>query len=1197
MIEHTNRSTPYKTRRRLSTGTSLLLALLCWSIPVAAQAELAKGHLKQGEHVTGEMAGRAVHSYKVSIPENKYFHIVVEQLGSALIVALKDPTGAPIVQTHGQSGAYGPLYISAIANTAGDYELRVSAAEEWALAGHYQITLETVRSPGQSDQERIAAEKALAEGQGLLDEVSDKSAAVAEEPRRRALEKFKKAAEGFEVLKDRHGEVLSLYLIGYTYRRLPGQATEAKKIWLRALELAKDLARNDWRLEATIWNDLGLLYRNLYDQQQARSSLGNALRIFEDNRDRRGKASASNNLGLCYGDTGEGHKAIELFQIALEIRRLENDKENEINTINNLAGAYDSIGEFHQALAYAEMALRRWRELKRTNQIPTSLNNVAFAYERLGRWQQAIDHYHDALATGKANKGIEAATLLNLGDLYNKLNDFSRALESYEKSLTLQRELKNQVGEANVLAHIGTVHISLNNLTEALNYLNQARQITENNPALNSQDIQAYTLIGIGDVYRRQKKLAEALREFEGARKFAEAVSDRQQESDVLQKLGETYLAQGDRSKAQEHYAKALTLRRKLEDKLGAATTLYHIASLKLDSNEFDEAASASAESLALFEDLRGSILSKQLRTSYFETAQRCFELYIDVKLHLYRRDKDEKHVADALTANERAHARSLVDALAETSPVISQGVSPGLLQKKQMLAETLNSKAQNRQALLNAREGYQRAYEKDASPARSQTLTRTDHRLASLATDINRLLSEADDLETQLRKDSPGYATLTAPQPLTLNQVQNELLDDKTILLEYSLGDRRSFAFVVTPTSITPVELPKREEIEPVAQRLGAALIARNLPVTGVTPSQRQAQLAKAKTEYAAAASQLSRMVIDPVAPLLGEKRILVVADGALQLIPFTLLQLPVQSDQVARTSAATTPRLLIENHEIISLPSASVLAVQRRELQGRKPAPFAVAVLANPVFDLSDARLKTVRTTGAGRGQTGNQASEADNSSVDLSRGATNLPESLLRSFGDITPGWLPSTLDEAKAIEAVAPRGQTMLALDFKASRATATSAALTQYKIVHFATHGIADPEHPELSGIILSLVDENGVQQDGYLRLHEIYNLKLPAELVVLSACESGVGKQFKGEGLIALTRGFMYAGAASVVASLWKVQTTATSALMTEFYKEMFTNGKKPGAALRAAQLTISQQKRWREPYFWAGFVIQGEWR
>ena len=153
------------------------------------------------------------------------------------------------------------------------------------------------------------------------------------------------------------------------------------------------------------------------------------------------------------------------------------------------------------------------------------------------------------------------------------------------------------------------------------------------------------------------------------------------------------------------------------------------------------------------------------------------------------------------------------------------------------------------------------------------------------------------------------------------------------------------------------------------------------------------------------------------------------------------------------------------------------------------------------------------------------------------------------------------------------------------------------ALSQYKIIHIAAHGVLNSKHPELSAILLSMIDEQGRPVDGLLQLHEIYNLKLPAELVVLSACETGVGKQIRGEGLIALTRGFMYAGAVRVVASLWKVDDAATAALMAQFYKEMFANGKRPAEALKEAQISISKQKRWRDPYYWAGFVLQGEWR
>jgi CHAT domain-containing protein len=183
------------------------------------------------------------------------------------------------------------------------------------------------------------------------------------------------------------------------------------------------------------------------------------------------------------------------------------------------------------------------------------------------------------------------------------------------------------------------------------------------------------------------------------------------------------------------------------------------------------------------------------------------------------------------------------------------------------------------------------------------------------------------------------------------------------------------------------------------------------------------------------------------------------------------------------------------------------------------------------------------------------------------------------------------------EAQAILSLAPRATSFAALDFKASRATAISGELSKYGIIHFATHGLLNNKHPELSGILLSMVDEKGRPQDGFLQLSDIYDLNLPADLVVLSACETGLGRTVNGEGLIGLTRGFMYAGAARIVASLWKVDDAATAALMEQFYREMLTNGLTPAAALRVAQRQISQQKRWRSPYYWAGFVLQGEWR
>jgi CHAT domain-containing protein len=191
----------------------------------------------------------------------------------------------------------------------------------------------------------------------------------------------------------------------------------------------------------------------------------------------------------------------------------------------------------------------------------------------------------------------------------------------------------------------------------------------------------------------------------------------------------------------------------------------------------------------------------------------------------------------------------------------------------------------------------------------------------------------------------------------------------------------------------------------------------------------------------------------------------------------------------------------------------------------------------------------------------------------------------------------GRLPFSREEADAIAGLVSAGSLLKATGFRASRAMAVSGELSRYRIVHFATHGVLNSRQPDLSGLVLSLVDETGEPQDGFLRMNEIYNLRLPADLVTLSACQTALGKEIRGEGLVGLTRGFMYAGAQRVVASLWQVDDLATAHLMQHFYRGMLKEGLRPAAALRAAQIEMAKQKRWASPYYWAGFVLQGEWR
>jgi CHAT domain-containing protein len=321
-------------------------------------------------------------------------------------------------------------------------------------------------------------------------------------------------------------------------------------------------------------------------------------------------------------------------------------------------------------------------------------------------------------------------------------------------------------------------------------------------------------------------------------------------------------------------------------------------------------------------------------------------------------------------------------------------------------------------------------------------------------------------------------------------------------------------------------------------------------------------------------------------VAQRLGGKRLIVVAPGTLSYLPFAALPAP---EGEKRPAGDYEP--LIAKHEVVSIPSASVLSIIRREMAGRQRAAKSVAVLADPVFEESDPRMDEAKNGNSSGKQPATRGADAELSELARAIRTMNFPDA---RYGFTR---LPFSRYEADGVIALAPKGTGLKATDFNASRDLAKSRQLSEYRIVHFATHGLLNSERPELSGLVFSLFNRERKSQDGFLRLHEIYNLQFNADLVVLSACETGLGKEIKGEGLIGLTRGFMYSGTPRVVASLWNVDDLATAELMKLFYQGMLKDGLPAGAALRAAQLELFRQKRWASPYFWAGFVLHGEWK
>lgn len=507
--------------------------------------------------------------------------------------------------------------------------------------------------------------------------------------------------------------------------------------------------------------------------------------------------------------------------------------------------------------------------------------------------------------------------------------------------------------------------------------------------------------------------------------------------------------------------------------------------------------------------------------------------------MQLHKQNPSKRYNAQALHISERSRARSLLELLTEASADIRKDVNPKLLAEERSLQQKLDAREKLLQQLPNNQQ--------------TQAL--------ALKKEINNLLNSYKELQTKIRTSSPKYAALKYPQPLKLPQIQQQL-DKDTLLLQYSLGEERSYLWVVTPNSLQSYELPGQQQIQKAATNLLIEL-------------QQQTS-----TELTAkSAKELSQLILAPLADKLGQKRLVIVADGALQNIPFAALTDPSKSANTSKYQP------LIVNHEIVSLPSVTTIAFQRQELIGRKRAPKTLAILADPVFAADDERV-----TGKAKGIASELDLEVQLEQSALGQAARNLKRD----------GWdrLSATGDEAKAILKFVASSNRLQAFDFDANYNWVTNQQLGQYRFLHFATHGFADPINPELSGIVLSLVDRQGKPvPQGYLRLGDIFNLNLPAELIVLSACQTGIGKEVQGEGLVGLTRGLMYAGSNRVAVSLWNVDDRGTSLLMSQFYQRMLQQGKSPAAALRAAQINMWQHKDWPNPYYWAAFTMQGEWR
>lgn len=895
----------------------------------------------------------------------------------------------------------------------------------------------------------------------------------------------------------------------------------------------------DRRMEAETRFHLAWEFYNFEEFHEAMESWEQALPLWRAVGDRRGEGDTLERLGWVHMIFGEYPRVIELTNQALVIARARGDRLEEMPLLDNLCGAYRFMDDYEKALEYLEEQL--------------------------------------AISRGLGNRLWEALCTANLGRIHQLLGEYPEATEFIGQAVTLSRNLGNSELETRMTLHLARAYTSAGRYKEALHAYSRSLEIYRN---IRGGLFEAQALEGIGSVYAMRGEPRRALIQYDEALQLCRKMGYRSLEARVIGEIGGAYLAIGQSQKALDHYRDAVPRCQEFGFRVEEATNRYGIARIEFTRGNLLRARGELETSLGLVESVRTNVPSTELRTAYLATTREIFELYMELLFRLHQREPAAGYDTALLQACERARARGLLDLLAEARIDVQQGVDPHLKQQERDMDARISATHTRLMEALSR-----------ASPVRG--------RVVPLQDELNRLSTEREQLEREIRTRHPRYAEIHYPKPFGLAEVQG-LLGEQTALLEYALGKERSILIVVDRQHIQTFRLPAAGEISRLVTEVRAGL--------GQPTRQGFAR-------YRRAASQLERILIRPGYGILATKQNLtIVPDGPLYYLPFEALlagsgkrQKPNGPARGARPGAGidTTDYrdfpFLVKRWSITYAPSASVLgSLLQRPTPVQTPEagspPKELLAFADPSTTIAriGRQVGPVGPRDLHRGLVVRRARPGSNltaSPVDrLSQAGAR------RGLMEDGSGWTVQPLRESrrevKGISRQYPAERVAAYFGSAASEENLkTNAYLGTARRIHFATHGLISERRPDYSGLVLAI--DADPKEDGLLQVYEIFNLKLSAELVVLSACSTGLGKVVKGEGIIGLTRAFMYAGAPSLVVSLWPVADRSTADLMVSFYRQM-NRGESKADGLRRGKLELIGSGRYSHPFYWAPFVLVG---
>lgn len=789
-----------------------------------------------------------------------------------------------------------------------------------------------------------------------------------------------------------------------------------------------------------------------------------------------------------------------------------------------------------------------------------------------GRTEQALGLFRQAVeALGKTPDRHETGIAhYNVGHSLDRLGRIEPALAAYRRSVRLLAHLPgSEVAAAKALHNLGGLEVAVGETALGRDHLASAERLLRG--VRGEERLRGLVLLALGNLEIAVGDLDRANRHLRDARAQSRSAGDRRSAAVAETALALVARRRGDLGEALDGYRRAIDELHDVGTDPGSsrgtrrleARVLHHLGSLQLRRGEpaaarraYERArelvgSAAPVGDPAYEADARLGLARAARLVGDHDQAWRHSEAGLAV-VETLRAEILAPSLATSWFAGVQEHYRFAIDLAMELdrrrpgTGWAARGLEVAERARARALLDALGLAAGGpsgvgperrlRERLAGAERVRLGRLETGASP---ETVEAAERR-------VRELLVELEETIRRRRAENRRSERLR-PEPLGAEAIRTRLTGSGTRLVELAVGPERSHLWVVGPEGLEAFALPAGPEIEPLARH------AHSLLARGAGP------------EAHAAAGQalclLSRKVLGPAAAELTGRRLLVVPDGALSYLPFAALPDPAE---LARGVPCADAPPLAARFEIVHLPSASA-AARLAERPGAGPRRGTLAVMADPVFSADDARLERPTEAQVARGWAGERR---------LAR--------------------LDGTRREAEAIlSRVAPE-EAWSAHGFAASRQAVLAGRLSGYRYLHLATHGFVHDEHPELSGLVLSRFTADGRERDGFLRVHELAELDLSADLVTLSACRTALGAETRGEGLVGMTQALLAAGARSVLVSLWNVGDRSTAELMERFYEALLTDELTPAAALRRTQLEMAADPRWREPYHWAGFVLVG---